>query len=332
MPGKNTYTAILLAGLTATSLVALAAPEITADLSPQARQYLERAKSGDMAAMDMSDPARMAKLRKALGAMFLKSALKIDPDLYLTEQEMNDVSGYWVNSSKPEKTGRVILYLHGGGHILGSAQTNLGSAIRVHKASGIPVLSVEYRLAPEHPFPADLNDAVAAYRWLLDQGYEGGEIGVYGDSAGGGLSLGLGLVAREQHLPMPAAIAVLSPLLDVNRVGDTRVTLANIDPVIRSAIGGRYGMYVGDADPRNPLLSPVYADYSDFPPLLIQVGTRERLLSDSIRLARQARNHGVDVELDVWDGMWHVWQDTPGVPEAEQACRELAGFFTRNLK
>jgi len=285
-----------------------------------------------MPAMDMSDPTRMAKLRKALGAMFLKSALKIDPDLYLTKQAMNDVTGYWVNSSKPEKTGRVILYLHGGGHILGSAQTNLGSAIRVHKASGIPVLSVEYRLAPEHPFPADLNDAVAAYRWLLDQGYEGGEIGVYGDSAGGGLAVGLGLVAREQHLPMPAAIAVLSPLLDVSRVGDTRVTLADIDPVIRSAIGGRYGMYVGDADPRNPLLSPVYAHYNDFPPLLLQVGTRERLLSDSVRLARQARNHGVDVQLDVWDGMWHVWQDTPDVPEAEQACRELADFFTRNLK
>ena len=332
MPAQYICTAVLLAGSVLTSLVALAAPEITADLSPQARQYLERAKSGDLPAMEMTDPERMAKLRKALGAMFLQSALKIDPNLYLSEQEMNNVSGYWVNSSKPEKTGRVILYLHGGGHILGSAQTNLGSAIRVHKASGIPVLSVEYRLAPEHPFPAGLDDTLTAYRWLLEQGYDAGNIGVYGDSAGGGLSVGLGLVARAQNLPMPAAIAVLSPLVDVSRVGDTRATLADIDPILRSPIGGRYGMYVGDADPRSPLLSPVYADYSGFPPLLIQVGTRERLLSDSVRLARQARNHGVDVELDVWDGMWHVWQDTPDVPEAEQACRELAGFFTRNLQ
>ena len=136
----------------------------------------------------------------------------------------------------------------------------------------------------------------------------------------------------SQNLPMPAAIAVLSPLLDVGRVGDTRVTLADIDPIIRSAIGNRYGMYVGDADPRNPLLSPVYANYAGFPPILIQVGTRERLLSDSVRLARQARNHGVDVRLDVWDGMWHVWQDTPGIPEAEQACLELADFFSLNLR
>jgi len=332
MPGKYSYTAILLAGLTATSLIALAAPEITADLSPQAKQYLQQAKTGDMPAMDMSDPTRLAKLRKGLGSMFLKSALEIDPELYLTKQEMNEVNGYWVNSTKPEKTGRVILYLHGGGHILGSAQTNLGSAIRVHKASGIPILSVEYRLAPEHPFPAGLDDTVTAYRWLLQQGYDARNIGVYGDSAGGGLSAGLGLVAREQGLPMPAAIAALSPLVDVSRVGDTRATLADIDPILRSPIGGRYGIYVGDADPRNPLLSPVYADYSGFPPLLIQVGTRERLLSDSARLARQARNHGVDVQLDVWDGMWHVWQDTPDVPEAEQACRELAGFFTRNLQ
>jgi len=223
------------------------------------------------------------------------------------------------------------VYLHGGGRILGSAETNLGSAIRIARASGIPVLSVEYRLAPEHPFPADIEDAVAAYRWLLDNGYTANQIGIYGDSAGGNLSLALALATTMEGLPAPGAVAVLSPSVDYTDAGDTRITLRDVDPILRTASAGSHAAYVGDADVRNPLISPLFGDYSGFPPLLIQVGTREILLSDSIRLARRARAAGVDVTLDVWDGMWHGWHDNPTVPEAEQACSEIAEYFTQHL-
>ena len=132
-------------------------------------------------------------------------------------------------------------------------------------------------------------------------------------------------------LPAPAAVAVLSPSVDYTDAGDTRITLRDVDPVLRTASSGSHDAYVGDADVRNPLISPIFGDYAGFPPLLIQVGTREILLSDSIRLARRARAADVDVTLDVWDGMWHGWHDSPTVPEAEQACREIAAFFTERL-
>ena len=124
---------------------------------------------------------------------------------------------------------------------------------------------------------------------------------------------------------------MLSPSVDYTDVGDTRITLRDVDPVLRTMSAGSHDAYVGDADVRNPLISPIFGDYEDFPPLLIQVGTREILLSDSIRLARRARAVDVDVTLDVWDGMWHGWHENSSVPEAEQACREIAAFFAERL-
>jgi acetyl esterase/lipase len=279
----------------------------------------------------MSDPQMLERMRSALGNMFLRSARAIDPNLFITEQPMGTVTGYWVNRSAPAKTGPVLIYLHGGGHILGSARTNLGSAIRIGKHADIPILSVEYRLAPEHPFPANVDDAMAAYAWLLEQGYRADQIGVYGDSAGGGLTLSLVLSLREASLPLPGAIAVLSPSADYTGAGDTRITLRNTDPIIRMDPTGQRMLYVGETDPANPILSPVYADYSAFPPLLIQVGTREVLLSDSVRIAQQARLAGIDVTLDIWDGMWHGWHDQPELSEADQACAKLAEFFVGHL-
>jgi len=280
--------------------------------------------------MELTDPEQLARLRTALGKLFLSSAREIEPDLYLTPATGAPVESFWVNSAAPETTDRIIIYLHGGGHVLGSARTNLASAVRVALA-GIPVLTVEYRLAPENLFPAGLEDALTVYEWLLDSGYSGESIGVYGDSAGGSLSLGLTLLARQEGLPLPGAVAALSPSIDFLRSGDSYLTLAEFDPVVRSASAKRDARFRGETPADDPLLSPLYADYSEFPPLLIQTGTRDRYLSDSVRLARAVRAQGSEVTLDVWDGMWHVWQDSPGIPEAEQACRELAAFFERNL-
>jgi monoterpene epsilon-lactone hydrolase len=314
------------------SLVAAATSiEAPENLSQEAQDYLNKARVGAMDGGDSSDPETLARIRTMLGKIFLRSAMKIDPELFLTEQPMGSVTGYWINSKAPAKPGPVIIYLHGGGHILGSAKTNLGSAIRIARSGIIPVLSIDYRLAPEHPFPADLNDSVAAYRWLLDNGYAARQIGVYGDSAGGGLSVAMPLAAMQQNLPAPGAVASLSPSVDHTGAGDTRITLRNTDPILRTVSNDRRVIYAGDTDAREPLLSPVYADFTGFPPLLIQVGTRELLLSDAVRLARKARADGVAVTLDIWDGMWHGWHDTPELPEAEQACLELAQFFEKYL-
>lgn len=322
---------LLVGSLIMSSVVHGADNPVPTNISAEAQAYLKKARTGRLPSRDLSDPIMLGRLRSALGNLFLRNAKSIDPDLYLTEVDAGGVRAFWVNGAAPLVPGPVIIYLHGGGHILGSAETNLGSVIRVVEAAGMPVLSVEYRLAPEHPFPADVEDSLLAYRWLLQQGFKANQIGVYGDSAGGGLSLALTLAARDAGLPLPGAVAALSPSADHTGQGDTRVSLVDLDPVLRGSPAGSSVMYAADADRMNPLLSPVYADYSVFPPLLIQVGTREILLSDAVRLARKARGDGADVTLDVWDGMWHVWQDTPDLPEAEAACAALGEFFRRHL-
>ena len=160
--------ALLAAAVDATAATSIPAPD---NLSAEAQAYLDKARVGAIDGGDLaSDAERLARMRKALGNMFLRLGQEIDPNVYLTRQNLGSVDGFWINSKAPERPGPVIVYLHGGGRILGSAETNLGSAIRIAAASGFPVLSIEYRLAPEHPFPADIEDALAAYRWLLDNG------------------------------------------------------------------------------------------------------------------------------------------------------------------
>jgi acetyl esterase/lipase len=281
---------------------------------------------------DYRDPATMQRLREGLGKMFLANARRITTDYNLEAVDAGGVPSFWVRTGKPANRGKALLYLHGGGYILGSAQTSLGLPLRIGPATSVPVLSVEYRLAPEHPFPAAVEDALAAYRWLLGQGYRSRDIAVFGDSAGGGLAVALALAAREAGLALPAAVAALSPLTDLTAIGDTRQTLADADPILVGDPTARFLVYAGTRDPRDPLISPVYADLRGLPPLLIQVGTREALLSDSVRLARRARDAGVDVTLDVWEGMWHVWQDNVDVPEGAGAVAEIAAFFRRHLR
>jgi acetyl esterase/lipase len=308
---------------------------VSTTMSEQAQTFLANVRSGRLPegfGSDMADPEALGKMRTALGNMFERGSREIDPDYVLTEQDMDGVTGYWVNSPAPAEAGKVIIYLHGGGYILGSATTNLGSPIRVRRAADVPLLSVEYRLAPEHPFPAAVDDGLTVYRWLLDNGYTSADIAIYGDSAGGGLTLALTQAIREAGLDLPAAIAVLSPLADISNAGDTRITLADVDPVLRMNPVASLSMYAGETDPAHPQLSPVNADYTGFPPLLIQVGTREILLSDAVRVASSARSAGVAVTLDIREGMWHGWHDSPGLPEADASCADLAAFMVSHLQ
>ena len=224
----------------------------------------------------------------------------------------------------------VVLYLHGGGYQIGSLVSHHNIMARLAKAGGCRVLGVDYRLAPEHRFPAALDDAVAAYRWLLDGGLAPENIAVCGDSAGGGMAVALLTLLRDRGLPLPAAAVAMSPWADMAVRGDSYERNAAADPVTRRATMelmartylGRHG------DAADPLASPVHADLAGLPPLLIQVGEREVLLDDAVTLADAVRKAGGAVTLNVWPGMIHTFQLFTGrLDEADAAIDEAARFI-----
>jgi len=297
------------------------------DISEEAQAWYENLRPRPATPPDIQNPKVLAFTRKFMSGIYLANVEKLGIDYELEPVDADGVDAYWIRVGQ-QLDGKVLIYFHGGGQILGSAKTNLATALRVTTSSGIPVITVEYRLAPEHPFPAGLNDGLTVYRWLLDNGYAPEDIGIFGASAGGNLALTMPLLARDEGLPQPAALVLLSPSVDRTHTGDTHTTMVGLDPILGPPTAEVYAI---DHPPDHPLISPIYADLTGLPPTLIQVGTRERLLSDSVRLTRRARLAGVDVTLDVWDGMWHVWQDNPTIPEAGLATREIGKFFRRHL-
>ena len=224
--------------------------------------------------------------------------------------------------------GRVVLYLHGGGYVIGSPRSHRHLAAAIATAAGSSALLLEYRCAPESPFPAALDDAVAAYRWLLDQGVSAGGIAIAGDSAGGGLTVATLLALRDAGLPLPVAGVCISPWVDLTCSGASYATKADADPIVkRAGVDEMARAYLGARDRRTPLASPLFADLRGLPPLLIQVGSEEVLLDDSVQLAERARAAGVDTTLEVWDQMIHVWQwFLPMLDEAEEAVAAIGRF------
>ncbi|MBT2658150.1 alpha/beta hydrolase [Bacillus sp. ISL-18] len=239
----------------------------------------------------------------------------------------------WLTTG-PALPDKVILYLHGGGYALCSANTHRPLAARIGAAAGVKVLFPEYRLAPEHPFPAAIEDAVNVYHWLLKQGYAGKDIIFAGDSAGGGLCLATALVLRDQNEPLPAGIVCLSPWVDLTSSGESYQKNGDVDPYLSvRAVKEASRMYAGSESLDHPLISPVFADLTGLPPMLIQSGTHEILQSDALSLAAKAKAAGVNVSLKVWDGMWHVWQISGDfLPEAKRATREIGQFIRRIMK
>jgi monoterpene epsilon-lactone hydrolase len=227
-----------------------------------------------------------------------------------------------------------ILYLHGGGWVCGSPETALSVTGHLVAKTGIPAYSVDYRLAPEHPFPAAIEDTLGAYRELLERGADPTSIAFAGESAGGGLAVTTCLAARDAGLPLPAALAIFSPGLDATRSGGSMRTKEDVDPFFtRESVGRTGAMYLAGADPHQPLLSPaLYADLTGFPPMLIQVGTNEILLDDSTRFAARARRAGADVILDVTAGVPHVFQSLVGLlDEADEALDRAALFLGQRI-
>lgn len=231
------------------------------------------------------------------------------------------------------KDDRAILYLHGGGYTMGSCNTHRALASRIALAGRTPTLLINYRLAPEFPFPAALEDAIAAYHWLLDRGIAANRLVFAGDSSGGGLAIAAAVALRDQKDRLPAGIVCISPWADLTLSGETISTCSITDPLIsRETSELHASRYVGQQDPKSPLISPVFADLSEFPPMLIQVGEHEILRSDSSRLAENARQAGVDVTLEVWDGMWHVWHAFAGlVPESQRAIERIGSFIYERM-
>ncbi len=224
---------------------------------------------------------------------------------------------------------RAVLYFHGGGYVMGSIETHRELAARLSKAAQARCLVLDYSLAPEKAFPAAVNDATAAYRWLLAQGIKPGRIAVAGDSAGGGLTVATLVALRDLNLPAPAAGVCLSPWVDLEAEGTSMQTRAERDPIVsRDMILTMARMYVGEkGDLREPLAAPINADLSDLPPLMIQVGDAETLLEDSTRLTDKAKAAGVDVTLQIWEEMPHVWQlFAPDLPEGQEAIDKIGEF------
>lgn len=243
------------------------------------------------------------------------------------------VDGEWI-SPDDAPLEKAILYFHGGGFRLGSVSSHRDLIAQIACAGGRRVLAINYRLAPEHRFPAALDDALAAYDWMRGQGLQPDDIAFAGDSAGGNLALAAMLALRERGLPLPVAAVLMSPWTDLAATGASYVTRADADPIHqRPMILALARNYLGEhGDPCHPLASPLYADLSGLPPLLIQVGDRETVRDDSAVLAEKARAAGVEVDLQVWDGMIHVFQMFAEIPEAHQAITSIAGFLSRHLQ
>jgi len=251
---------------------------------------------------------------------------KVPPAVQISPAPLGGVPGERLEGPSPGNT--VLLYLHGGGYFGCSAESHRPITV-FFALQGFRVFAPDYRLAPENQFPAAVDDVVAVYRALLSAGYPPERIVIAGESAGGGLTLSLMLALRSAGVPLPAAAALYSPWTDLAATGDSiRTNSDRCAMFCGSDVAASARYYLGDTDPRNPLASPLYADLTGLPPLLIHVGADEVLRDDSTRLTERARAAGVPVDLKIWPVVPHAWQLAPHlIPEARQSLRESAAFF-----
>ena len=252
----------------------------------------------------------------------------IPDDVLVTEADAGGVPAHWLAAPGAD-VGRVLLFLHGGGFEFGSLRSDGELAARLGRASGMRVLFPEYRLAPEHPFPAAIDDVLTAWRWLrADQELSATSTAVAGDSAGGGLAVALLVATRDAGEALPAAAVLMSPTVDLTSSGPSMTERADQDPISTPAMLRQFAAdYLAGADPKTPLASPLFASLAGLPPLLIQEGTADVLLSDSERLAKAAAEAGVDVTLQIGEGLPHVYQLLLGTPEAAEATEEIGKFL-----
>ncbi len=264
---------------------------------------------------------------RAMGVKNSKILGGVSKDTKIEKINIDGLQAEWLVPVNARRE-KVILYLHGGGYVTGSIEDHRMMCGLLANATGTKVLIPEYRLAPEHPFPAALDDSLQVFHWLLAQGYVPGNIILAGDSAGGGLAVAAVLALKEKSGSLPAAVVCLSPWADLALTGQSHTTKAKAEAILTKDVLREWALcYTDGSNLTNPLVSPLYGDFHGFPPLLIQAGSEEILLDDSILLAEKARSAGVDVTLKIWDGMWHVWQALGDlIPENKKTFEEIGQF------
>ena len=256
----------------------------------------------------------------------------LDKEVRCERISAGGVTSEWISAPGADVS-KTLLYLHGGGYVIGSMRTHRAMLARMSAAAKVRVLGLDYRLAPEHVFPAPVEDSVAAYRWLLSTGADPRKIVVGGESAGGGLVVSLMVALRYLGEPMPAAGICISPWTDLEQTGGTISSNAEVDPsVSRERLQWFADNYLGGKDARAPLASPIHADLSGLPPLLIMVGSIEVLVDDAKRLDAGGKDASVDTTLEVWDDMPHNWQLYPHIlPEAQRAIDRVGTFIQKHV-
>ena len=257
-------------------------------------------------------------------AVFLGGA----PDAKVEKVDAGGVPSEWVMAPGYD-TGRAILYLHGGGYAIGSLNTHRRLAYDISAASAAKVLLIDYRLAPEHPFPAAVDDAASAWRWLLQQGFAPNRLAIAGDSAGGGLTIATLVNLRDKKLGLPACAVAISPWVDLEGVGNSMTTRSAQDPMVqKDGLLWMAKMYLNGKDSKTPLAAPLHADLKGLPPTLVQVGTAETLLDDAIRIAEKMHAAGVDARLAIWPNQLHVFPlFAPILSEGRDGCLEIGTFI-----
>ena len=267
--------------------------------------------------------------RKDMDAGFLQ--YRIARDVAVEPVTANGVRAEWTSTPQDDRDA-ALLYVHGGGYVIGSLDSHRHLVSEAGRAAKAWALALDYRLAPEHPFPAAVEDAVSGYRYLLSRGIRPGRIAIAGDSAGGGLVVAAMLAIRDAGLAQPACGWCISPWVDMEGIGETMSTKAEADPMVQQAgLLEMAGLYLDGVDPRSPLAAPIYADLRGLAPLLIQVGAAETLLDDAIRLAKVAGAADVRVDLQVWPEMVHVWHLFHPELKAGLRAIEAGGAYVRAM-
>lgn len=276
--------------------------------------------------MTTEDLEKQRRSQEALGSMAAAMG-----GLVWEPFELGGMDAAWMRLERPHKRRRVILYCHGGGYTSGGLGFSKVLASKLTRATGLDVLAFDYRLAPEHPYPAAVEDAQAAWDHLMRLGFGARDVVLAGDSAGGNMALVLCLRLRAEGRMLPGALLLMSPWTDMTCSGESLTGRADIDPVLTPEyIYAVREAYAGDLDPSQPELSPLLADLAGFPPTLIQVGTHEILFSDAERLAERMKAAGTECRLEVWEGMWHDFQMYPS-KSAAQAMQNAAHFLIEEL-
>jgi acetyl esterase/lipase len=310
-------------------------PTIPSTISPAARAFLRDATLPEPRVITETT---IAAIREANAAAYAPAAEAMR-DAYLDSVEDVEISGVRVQVCTPKgydpsKDDRAVLYFFGGSYVMGSPLEDLAISARLAQSLGLKIYAPYYRLAPEHPFPAALDDGVAVYKALAGT-FSPGNLAVVGESAGGNLAVVTTLRARDEGLQLPSAVAVMSPWADLTLSSESFQTHRGLDPTFAADNDGvsEAEAYGGGRDLTEPLISPVYAEnWTKFPPTLITTGTRDLLMSDSARLSTVLRRAGVEVSLNLWEGMWHVFEYYPEIPEGQQSLEEIARFLARHLR